>query len=127
MLFSVSEAIRLLYGPVSYIYENFRMAVKKKLVKRRYLTQLATAVYSIIVGHGYLQHGQCVWRGFCCLCYHTYHISSRSDLKDAVGLACVRSKFCYSKRTCNRFKEKGAEQGVDRTSETNEDDKSDDG
>lgn len=61
---------------VLHIHANCSIAKKTKLDELQHIENAAFPVYSIFVGHGYLQHGTCGWLDFYSLRYLTHLIPS---------------------------------------------------
>lgn len=62
-------------------------SVQKKLAQPLYLEKEAIPDYSVLIGHGHLQHGGCGWQGSHSLRYHTCLNSWTYEQKDAVAFS----------------------------------------
>lgn len=115
-----SDAIFFLVCPTSHTYLYYTTVEKKKLAELLRLKGVAILKYFNFVGHGYLQHGECGWRGSHSLHYSTYLFLS---LKNTVAFTSGSSVAVVEKHATGSG-QKESEGDVGRTGGTSTDDKS---
>lgn len=125
-LISGSAAVCILVYAALQSYDYYAIDEKKNVVELLRLNEMAISVYSILVGHGYLQYGGCGWGVSHRLRYYLHLISSSCELKGPIVLAYMQSFPVVNKPLTGSGK-KGAEQAVGGTSRINMDKKSDKG
>lgn len=97
VLLSGSEVICPLVCPASNTYAQYPMPEKKALAEQLHAVEAIIPIYSVFVGHRYLQHGVCSWWTSHSLCCHTYLILSSYYLKDTVALSYKSTFFVVKK------------------------------
>lgn len=72
VLVSRSEARYPIDRTMLHIYMNYLMAEKENLAQLLCLKDVAITAYSVVIGHGYLEHGKCDLCGSDCLRNHNF-------------------------------------------------------
>lgn len=78
------ESIHLSLCSASHLHVHYLMAQEEYLAELLCVKEVAILAFSIFVGHGYMQHEECSWKGSHGLHYDLYVILSSNDRKNAV-------------------------------------------
>lgn len=89
----------------SHLFVQYTAAEKMKLAASSKLEAMEIPLFSMLFGHGYLQHAGTEWRGKQSLRYHTYLVPQKYKLLDTVAFAygaCIRKDTEYSTGDASR-------------------------
>lgn len=74
----------LYVAPGSHVYVGYSDARKELLRKAFEMEEIQIPASSVFIVHGFVQHGESVWRGSHCFRYHTYRIPQSHNLPDLI-------------------------------------------